>query len=66
MLLVKDLMSPRLLVVQESASIGRTQAEMKLAHIRRVKASRFKAALIATVAAYAVIIAAFFIVGRCF
>ena len=37
---------------------------LKLAHIRRVKASRFKAALIATVAAYAIIIAAFFVVGR--
>ena len=39
---------------------------LKLAHIRRVKAARFKAALIATVAAYAIIIAAFFVVGRCF
>ena len=39
---------------------------LKLAHIRRVKAARFKAALIATVSAYAIIIAAFFLVGRCF
>lgn len=39
---------------------------LKLAHIRRVKAQRFKASLIVTVAAYAIIIAAFFFVGRCF
>lgn len=34
MLTVRDLMSLRLLVVQQTASVGRTQAEMKLAHIR--------------------------------
>lgn len=39
---------------------------LKLAHIRRVKATRFKLALIVTLAAYAVMIGAFFVVGRCF
>lgn len=33
-LTVKDVMSSRLLLLQANASIGRAQAEMKLAHIR--------------------------------
>ena len=43
-----------------------TAEALKLAHIRRVKAGRFKAALIATQAAYLVIAGSFFFVGRCF
>lgn len=43
-----------------------TAEALKLAHIRRVKASRFKLALVATLAAYALIAFAFFFVGRCF
>lgn len=39
---------------------------LKLAYIRRVKATRFKASLIVTVATYALIVLAFFFVGRCF
>ena len=49
MLLVKDLMSPRLLVVQENASIGRTQAEMKLAHIRHFPVMNRKQELVGVV-----------------
>ena len=43
-----------------------TAEALKLAHIRRVKAGRFKAALIVTVVAYVVIVASFWVVGRCF
>ncbi len=43
-----------------------TAEALKLAHIRRIKAARFKAALIATLAAYALIAIAFFMIGRCF
>ena len=43
-----------------------TAEALKLAHIRRVKAGRFKAALIATLAAYLIIARSFFLVGRCF
>ena len=39
---------------------------LKLAYIRRVKAKRFKLALMATLAAYAIIFLAFFMIGRCF
>jgi hypothetical protein len=42
-----------------------TSEALKLAHIRRVKARRFKTALMVTAAAYAVIAFAYFIVGRC-
>jgi hypothetical protein len=42
-----------------------TSEALKLAHIRRVKAGRFKTALMVTVAAYALIAVAYFIVGRC-
>ncbi len=43
-----------------------TSEALKLAHIRRVKAQRFKTALMVTAAAYALIAVAYFIVGRCF
>lgn len=43
-----------------------TAEALKLAHIRRIKAHRFKLALIATLAAYVLIAVAFFFVGRCF
>ena len=43
-----------------------TAEALKLAHIRRVKAGRFKAALVATLAAYVVIAGSYFLVGRCF
>ena len=43
-----------------------TAEALKLSHIRRVKAGRFKAALIATLAAYLIIAGSFFFVGRCF
>ena len=42
-----------------------TAEALKLAHIRKVKARRFKAALIATLIAYLVIAAGYFAVGRC-
>ena len=42
-----------------------TAETLKLAFIRRVKARRFKNALIATVIAYLAMAAAFFAVGRC-
>ena len=42
-----------------------TAETLKLAYIRSVKARRFKNALIATVVAYLVLVAAFFAVGRC-
>ena len=42
-----------------------TAETLKLAFIRSVKARRFKNALIATLAAYLVLAAAFFAVGRC-
>jgi hypothetical protein len=42
-----------------------TAEALKLAHIRRVKARRFKLALMVTAAAYALIAVAYFIVGRC-
>ena len=42
-----------------------TAETLKLSYIRTVKARRFKSALIATVAAYLVLMAAFFVVGRC-
>ena len=42
-----------------------TAEAVKLASIRKIKAGRFKNALIVTVAAYLVLAAAFFAVGRC-
>ena len=42
-----------------------TAETLKLSYIRSVKARRFKNALIATVIAYAVMLAAFFVLGRC-
>ena len=42
-----------------------TAETLKLSFIRSVKARRFKNALIATVVAYLVLVAAFFAVGRC-
>ena len=42
-----------------------TAETLKLSYIRNVKARRFKNSLIATVAAYLVLVAAFFAVGRC-
>jgi hypothetical protein len=42
-----------------------TAEALKLAAIRKIKARRFKNALIANVAAYLVLVAAFFAVGRC-
>jgi hypothetical protein len=42
-----------------------TSEALKLAYIRRVKARRFKTALMMTAAAYALIAFAYFIVGRC-
>jgi hypothetical protein len=42
-----------------------TAETLKLSFIRSVKARRFKNALIATVVAYLVLVAAFFVVGRC-
>ncbi len=42
-----------------------TAEALKLSYIRTVKAQRFKNALIATLAAYLVMVAAFFAVGRC-
>jgi hypothetical protein len=42
-----------------------TAEALKLAHIRHVKARRFKNALIATVTAYGLNMASFFAVGRC-
>lgn len=42
-----------------------TVEALKLAYIRKVKAARFKSALIATLIAYLVLAAAFFAVGRC-
>lgn len=43
-----------------------TAEALKLAHIRRVKAGRFKVALLATLAAYLLIAFAYFFIGRCF
>lgn len=43
-----------------------TAEALKLAHIRRVKGSRFKFALVMTLMAYLLIAFAFFAVGRCF
>jgi hypothetical protein len=43
-----------------------TSEALKLAYIRRVKARRFKAALMVTAAAYALIAFAYFVIGRCF
>ena len=43
-----------------------TAEALKLAHIRRVKAVRFKAALVATLIAYTMMAIAFFFIGRCF
>jgi hypothetical protein len=43
-----------------------TAEALKLAHIRRVKAARFKVSLLATLACYALIAIAFFAIGRCF
>ena len=42
-----------------------TAETVKLSYIRKVKARRFKNALIVTVVAYLVLAAAFFAVGRC-
>jgi hypothetical protein len=42
-----------------------TVEALKLSHIRKVKARRFKNALIATVIAYLALAAAFFALGRC-
>ncbi len=42
-----------------------TAEALKLSYIRSIKARRFKHALIAMLAAYLVIVAAFFAVGRC-
>jgi hypothetical protein len=42
-----------------------TAEALKLAYIRRVKARRFKNALIATLTAYLIVAAAFFAVARC-
>jgi hypothetical protein len=42
-----------------------TAETLKLSYIRSVKARRFKNALIATVVAYLVLVAAFFAIGRC-
>lgn len=42
-----------------------TAETLKLSYIRTVKARRFKKALIATLATYLVIAAAFFAIGRC-
>ena len=42
-----------------------TAEALKLASIRKIKARRFKNALIATLAAYLVMAAAFFAIGRC-
>jgi hypothetical protein len=42
-----------------------TAEALKLAHIRKVKAQRFKNALITTLIAYLVIAAGYFAVGRC-
>lgn len=42
-----------------------TAEAVKLAHIRKIKAGRFKNALIVTLVAYLVLAAAFFGVGRC-
>jgi hypothetical protein len=42
-----------------------TAEAVKLASIRKVKAARFKNALIVTVVAYLVMVVAFFAVGRC-
>lgn len=43
-----------------------TAEVLKLAYIRRIKARRFKIALLTTLAAYVIIAFAFFLVGRCF
>jgi hypothetical protein len=43
-----------------------TAEALKLAHIRRIKAGRFKVALLVTLATYFLIAVAFFFVGRCF
>jgi hypothetical protein len=42
-----------------------TAETLKLSYIRSVKARRFKNALVANVAAYLLLVAAFFAVGRC-
>ena len=42
-----------------------TAEALKLSYIRKIKARRFKNALIATLVAYLVLAAAFFAVGRC-
>ena len=42
-----------------------TAEAVKLAHIRKIKAGRFKNALVVTLVAYLVLAAAFFGVGRC-
>ena len=42
-----------------------TVEALKLAYIRKIKAARFKRALIVTLVAYLVLAAAFFAVGRC-
>lgn len=42
-----------------------TAEMLKLSHIRKIKARRFKAALIVTVVAYLTVAGAFFGVGRC-
>lgn len=49
MLTVGDLMSSRLLVVEETASIGRAQAEMKLARIRHFPVVNRERALVGVV-----------------
>lgn len=43
-----------------------TAEVLKLAHIRRIKAVRFKFALLATLATYLTIALSFFFIGRCF
>ena len=43
-----------------------TAEALKLAHIRRVKAGRFKVALVITLLTYLVIGFGFFVLGRCF
>jgi hypothetical protein len=42
-----------------------TAEALKLSYIRTVKARRFKNALIVTLAAYLIMTAAFFVLGRC-
>ncbi|MBL8564565.1 MAG: hypothetical protein JNM89_02475 [Hyphomicrobiaceae bacterium] len=43
-----------------------TAEALKLAYIRRVKARRFKTALVATLSTYLLVAIAFFFIGRCF